>query len=186
MSETTTATPAGEGRVRTSPALEWWQRLQPDAGRPGDRAALARLRRAVSLAEAMSEPAVLQLFRRLGYGAGDRVRLPRVALVAVTLAHVRTHEPTTVMRRVGRAVLEDETATLKPIRLRQILAARSDEELAVAMRRLVMLADRRLDVADLARSILFWNDETRARWAFDYFNAGSAAPNQPDPHGAEA
>ena len=84
------------------------------------------------------------------------------------------------MRRVGRASFDDEaSATLKPIRFRHILAARSDEELAPAIRRLVLLADRRLDVGDLATSLLFWNETTRARWAFDYYNAGSAAADLP-------
>src|SRR3954470_18086980 len=73
----------------------WWRVLQPsfEDGRPnpeGDRAALARLRRAGTLAEAMAEEATQDLYRRLGYGRAPPGRwLPRVAVVAAVLAHVR-------------------------------------------------------------------------------------------------
>jgi hypothetical protein len=44
------------------------------------------------------------------------------------------------------------------------------------MRRLVALAGGEVDAGDLAASLYFWGDNVRARWAFDYFGAGSAAP----------
>jgi CRISPR system Cascade subunit CasB len=162
-------------------AIAWWRALQPDEGRArpqdrsGDRAALARLRRAGSLAEAMAEEATIDLWRRLA--AGEHRRLARIATIAHVLAHVREHVDQTAMRRVGRQRFGDEeSAKLKPLRFRRVLAARDDEELMREMRRLVLLADRRLDVGNLAASLLFWRDNRRARWVFDYFAAGRAAP----------
>ena len=165
-------------------AQEWWRRLQPDSARGnpqergGDRAALARLRRAASLAEIMAEEATIDLWRSIG--SDDTQQLQRVAVIAHVLAHVRKHddEPT-VMRRVGRRSYGDADSAklaLKPIRFRRLLAAREDEELMREMRRLVQMADRRLDVGHLAASLLFWSDTTRARWAFDYFAATHAQP----------
>jgi CRISPR system Cascade subunit CasB len=164
-------------------ALNWWRELQPDPDRKipqdrsGDRAALARLRRAGSLAEVMAEEATIDLWRRLG-NASDQ-QLARVAVIAHVLAHVREHTDQRVMRRVGRQSYDDADSaklTLKPIRFRRLLASRDDDELMREMRRLVQLADRRLDVGHLAASLLFWSDTTRARWAFDYFAATHAQP----------
>jgi hypothetical protein len=44
------------------------------------------------------------------------------------------------------------------------------------MRRFVALADRTVNVGDLADSLLRWSDRTRANWAFHYYGAGFAAP----------
>lgn len=161
---------------------DWWQSLQPQ--RPdgernpmADRGALARLRRAASLAEAMAEEATLDLWRRLPGDLRERRRLPRVALIAHVLAHVREDDGRPAIAAVGRARADDEdSAALKPIRFRRLLAAREDEELMREMRRLVALAERRINVGDLGASLLFWSDAVRARWAFDYFAAGAAAP----------
>jgi len=163
-------------------ARQWWRVLQPDAerarpqDRSGDRAALARLRRAATLAEAVAEEATLDLWRRLGLK--DPTRLPRVAAIAHVLAQVRQDGDRPVMRVVGRETFANEdSARLKPIRFRRLLAAREDEELMREMRRLVQIAERGLDVGHLAASMLYWNDATRARWTFDYFAAGHAAPD---------
>lgn len=162
-------------------AVKWWRGLQPDhqRGNPqergGDRAALARLRRAGTLAEVMAEEAAVDLWRRLG--GGDVQRLKRIAVIAHVLAHVREHDEQRAIRRVGRQSYGDaDSAKLKPLRFRRLLAAREDDELMREMRRLVQLADRRLDVGHLAASLLFWSDTTRARWTFDYFAAAHAQP----------
>lgn len=180
------ATQTGAGRFARAAgiALAWWRDLQPDE-EGGDRAALARLRRAATLTEAMAEAATIDLWRRLvscdpahRTTACDLDLLPRVAAIAHVLAHARENTEQTVMRRVGRERYGDaEGAILKPIRFRRLLAARADDELMREMRRLVQLADRRLDVGHLAASLLFWSDATRARWAFDYFAARHATPS---------
>ena len=79
--------------LRPTEAAAWWRELQPDPARdkPGDRAALARLRRCATVAEAMQEQATIALFRRCG-GTGPR-ELPVVGLAAAVLAHVRDDEP---------------------------------------------------------------------------------------------
>src|SRR4051812_12746720 len=77
-------------------ARRWWEMLQQRTkdGAPnpaGDTAALARLRRAATPADAFEEPAVFDLYKKLGFGRGDvDRRLPRVAVAAAVLAHIRT------------------------------------------------------------------------------------------------
>lgn len=182
-------------------ARDWWAELQPsrhdqpttkpngEKAKPkGDPAALARLRRAAIVAEAMAEEATHDLYCRLGLPVElHKVErwLPRVAVIAHVLAYVREDvtigeagaRPPLAIQAVGRKSPEDkDSATMGPLRLRRLLAARGDEDLMIQMRRLVALADRRINVGDLAASLLYWNDRIRARWAFAYYGAGLAVP----------
>ncbi|NKC30221.1 type I-E CRISPR-associated protein Cse2/CasB [Falsiroseomonas selenitidurans] len=164
----------------TDAAFAWWDELQPKDGGRGDRAARARLRRCGSIAEAMQEPATLQLFRRCG--ADSPLDLPALALCAATLAHVREDRSD---RSVARAVGPDdpdkpETALLKPLRFRRLLEAVEPEDALPAFRRLVALADGTVNVRDLSRALLVWShpargDRTRRDWVFAYWNANPAA-----------
>ena len=155
-------------------AIGWWAGLQDDAGgrRGANRAVLARLRHCATIAEAMQEPSAIVLFNRLGATGPDD--LPTVALTAAVLAHVRVDIPSsTVARAVGPASVEQpETAVLKPLRFRRLLEASEHDERLIGFRRLAGLAGGKLPVADLAASLLNWNENRRRRWVYDYWNAG--------------
>jgi len=160
----------------------WWRDLQQTPSQKGDRASLARLRRCSVPRDAMVEPATFWLFRRLGMTSPRS--MPKVSLIAMTLAHVRDEvEERHPVRAVGRLSINDEdSAAMKLIRFRRLLACRDDDddaldEFARQMRRFVALAGRRIDVGELGASLFFWNDKTRTRWAFEYFAAGNAAPD---------
>lgn len=154
-------------------ALTWWSALRPDpeAKRPGDRAAFARLRRCGTVAEAMQEPSALLLFQAVKATApGD---LPTVGLAAAVLAHVRDDAPgPSVARQVGPASIEaPETALLKPLRFRRLMEADTLDERLQAFRRLAALAGGTLPVRDLAGALLDWADWRRTRWVYEYWNA---------------
>jgi CRISPR system Cascade subunit CasB len=157
-------------------AASWWREMQPDRDRklPGDRAALARLRRCVTVAEAMQDPATIALFRRCGAtGPND---LPAIGLAAAVLAHLRK-EPDppakSVARQIGpEAPEKPETALLKPLRFRRLMEATTDDERLTAFRRLVALAGGALNLTDLADALLDWSEWTQRRWVYDYWNAG--------------
>jgi CRISPR system Cascade subunit CasB len=95
----TTVDPKDRGRL----ARAWWSRLQPvDAEGiklPGNRSALARLRRCSSPLEAATEPETAALFAKLGTHAND---IGRVAVLASVLSHVR-EEPRPAPR-IARAI----------------------------------------------------------------------------------
>ena len=126
------------------------------------------------------ETATILLFRRLrGTGPGD---LPKAALTAAVLAHVRADvSGVSVARHVGPSNLETpETALLKPLRFRRLMETVGWDERLTAFRRLAALAGASLPVQDLARALLFWNDESRRRWVLDYWNAvPPPAPAEP-------
>lgn len=160
-------------------ALVWWQSLQPDPdrGRAGDRAALARLRRCATVAEAMAEAAAIDLFRRCE--ADNLNDLPTVALTAAVLAHVRRDAPKMpVARRIGPDSPDSppESALLKPLRFQRLMQAREPDERLVLFRRLVMLADRELNVRDLSEATLFWTGKLRRQWTYLYWSASPSDP----------
>ena len=166
-------------------AAAWWRDLQPDPDtqRRGDRASLAKLRRCATVAEAMSEPAAVALFRRIGATRPDE--LCCIATLAAVLAHLR-EDPAEgrVARRLGPDYPEaPETARMSPLRFRRLLEAAPGDDQLTAFRRMVALAGGSLPLRDLARSLLDWNDERRRRWIYDYWNAGQpmTAPTAEEP-----
>jgi CRISPR-associated endonuclease/helicase Cas3 len=109
---------------RSNGARGWWENLQPskngdDRARGGNRAALARLRRCSTWIEAAAEPETALLFRRIGHG--DERRLPRLAVLAAVLAHVRADEVLKVASSIGPQGGDDATAVLSSLRLRRLL-----------------------------------------------------------------
>lgn len=175
-------------------AWSWWSLLQPnDAnGHRGDRATLARLRRASSIMEAMSEPATVELYRRLGFK--DQARdLPRAALIAAVLAHVRPSEERKppIAEAIGAPRRGDDSQPLlTPLRFKRLIAAREPDDLLIAFRRVVAMLGKTADVNDLARQLLAFTDPderradiARTRFAFAYHGASQYAP---DPDAAAA
>lgn len=174
-----------DAKERAKLARSWWTSLQPvDTDKvklPGNRAALARLRRCSSPLEAAAEPETAALFRRLNAHPND---IGRIAALASVLAHVR-EEPKSAPR-IARAIGappngKPEEALIKPVRFKTLMAARTDEELLISFRRVVALLDRKANVTNLAELILGWTDDdhgdrVRTRFAFDYHGAGFAAP----------
>lgn len=170
-------------------ARNWWRALQPydqqgQSNWTGDRGALARLRRASAPADALLEPAVFDLYRKLGFKALSGEWLARAAVAAMVLAHAREDRRVHPAQAVGRDSFGDknfETAAMKPLRFERLLSARAPEELVREMRRLVQLAGNTIDVGRLAADILSWpddeaGDKVRTRWAYEYLAAGRDAP----------
>jgi CRISPR type I-E-associated protein CasB/Cse2 len=167
-------------------ARRWWEMLQDTRkdGAPNpvrDRAALARLRRAARPIDAVEEPSVIDLYKRLGYGRADvDSRLMRVAVVAAVLAQIRADaQPgeNGFRRRFAELLGQGERPLMSPLRFRQLLASTEDQDLLIGFRRAVALAGaRNIDIGDIAEALLDWSDRRRMRWAFDYHGAGMAAP----------
>lgn len=169
-------------------ALGWWNSLQPepqkDGRRGGNPGALARLRRA-DLAAAAMEEVTNDLFRKLAPVAKlpREMLFERTALIAAVLAHVREHESQKVAAAAGEK--NGDQHVLHPLRLRRLFATHSVPDCLIVFRRLVAVLDKKANVADLAESLFDWPDEFRGdrrrrRWAFDYYDAGTAVPEDHD------
>ncbi|CAK0779898.1 CRISPR system Cascade subunit CasB [Azospirillaceae bacterium] len=174
-----------EERVSKSIFRNWWQDIQrfDEKGKPNfwaNPAALARLRRCGSVIDAMTEDVTIDLFRFLKMSHASQ--LPDVALIAMTLAHVREDDKdkSRAILAVGRERSDDpESAKMSPLRFRRLLSCRKEnsDDLAREMRRFIALAGKKVNVGDLGVSLYYWNDRTRAEWAFNYYGAGNAAPS---------
>jgi CRISPR system Cascade subunit CasB len=172
-------------------AHRWWRSLNPvktEDGKvlPGDRAAMARLRRSSSVVEAAGEPATAKLFKALGYDRNSDDQLSRASALASVLAHVRADLRDSKSSKIALAIgappgSEPNDALLKPVRFRTLMAARTGDEILTSFRRVVAILDRTVNVRDLSRVILGWTDDEsgdrhRTRFAFDYHGAGDYAP----------
>jgi len=168
-------------------ARRWWETLQNTrkdgtANPARDPAALARLRRAATPIDALEEPSVFDLYKKLGFSRVDfERRLPRVAVTAAVLAHIRTDGGDKGFRRRFAEMLGQggERRLMSELRFKRLLAATEDQDLLVTFRRAVALAGKKdIDVGDVASSLLDWSEHRRMRWAFDYYGASIAAPKQ--------
>jgi CRISPR system Cascade subunit CasB len=164
-------------------ARQWWYDLRPKPEFPNGRntAALAKLRRAHSWVEAAAVPETITLFRMLE--KKHERDLPRVAVVAAVLAHVREENKNgSVAGSIGKAPNDSDTrAVLSELRLGRLLSVSGDDDILIAFRRLVALMGKTANVADLAEQILYWDhrewgDRRRVSFAFNYWQAGDAAP----------
>lgn len=176
-----------EARVqpsRSEIAARWWREMQDTNpnGTPNpraDRAARARLRR-LEGPLAAADPRVVDLYRRLEGDHLDVGKLRVVVRVALVLAHAREDirgEP--FARSLGPSTIDADDGVLKALRFRSLLAARDEGDVVRRFRRAVALLGGRVNVRDLADVLLRWDrDDTRTRFAFDYFAAGAAAPSE--------
>lgn len=159
-----------EGHRKGPVAARWWRESLANRESGAARGLMARLRRADALG-VLAEPAVQALARDLRIGEKHADALIRLAQV---LAEVREHAPETLARRLGGA-----EPVMSHLRFQRLLRAEGDEA-ATALRRAVLMADRRCNVFALAADLLVWDDpergeEARRRWIFDYFAAPQPA-----------
>ncbi|MBX9684724.1 MAG: type I-E CRISPR-associated protein Cse2/CasB [Hyphomicrobium sp.] len=174
-------------KTQADAAHKWWRTLGPieieGKTLPGDRAALARLRRCSSPVDAAMEPATAKLFKALGFSTRNDMHLGRAATLAAVLAHVRKEGGGKIALAIGAPPQgKPEDALLKPNRFRALMAARTDDEIMTSFRRVVAMLDRTANVRDLAKLILSWTDDgagdkARTRFAFEYHGAGLFAPD---------
>lgn len=168
---------------------DWHRRLHPDAdGAGGDRAALARLRRAETPGAVLLEPETIRLYGKVREALGrDRLSEAQTAALAVaagTLASVRPGAgpaPTfaTALGQLpnGQVATTGQRQIMSPLRFGNLMRAREPEELMRHMRRaLALLGPRLFSIPRFAADIFVWDDEVRRSWIFQYHQEGAAAP----------
>lgn len=160
--------PATESR---STVWRWWKDLDED------RAGRAELRRCGTVSDVAFVPAYHRLLRRLG----SRLALSdarRVAAIAAVLSHVET-EPASggsLARQMGSKV-GDKGPAVSDARFRHLIRSEDPEELLRELVRVVRQLGRVAAVDALFKDLMRWDEETRMRWARDYYEAALAASN---------
>lgn len=146
-------------------ALAWWRKnLQPQAETGAVRGFRARLRRATGPVEALLEARVHELYGDL---PSYKPRPEVLAGLAQVLSAVEKHNGTPIAKAFG----EGTPKALSPQRFQRLIREDDPAALSLALRRSLPLIGEGCNVAALARDYLFWNEETRIRWCFDYYGA---------------
>jgi len=140
---------------------EFWQGLEEDKG------ARAQLRRCKTPEEVVMVPAFHRLCRRVrplmkGEREGWEMRM---AAIAGLLAHVRKLES---RKTLAEQMAMGDSPAVSELRFRRLLQ-RDRRELYGALIRMLGLLDKKANPFDLARSVYYWGDKERKRWAFAYF-----------------
>lgn len=157
---------SGEDKMEAGAiAFGWWGRNIVARDNPTARGLAARLRRAAPLT-ALCEPAVHDLARDLDFGPERAETLIRLACL---LAELRESDPAPLARRLARRT-DGIESVLSGSRFEKLMRAEG-EELTALLRRAIIMADRRCNVASLACDLIYWNPSTRTRWCFHYFGA---------------
>lgn len=138
-----------------------------------DRGGRAELRRAASPGAVALAPAYHRLLRSLeeaGFAVGSPRYRERLAAVAGLAARVEEHRPGAhVAQQLGKPKKESSAPPVSRLRFARLVAVEDLDELYGKLARLLPLVDNRVNLCDLARSVLYWNEDTRRRWAYDYY-----------------
>jgi CRISPR type I-E-associated protein CasB/Cse2 len=141
----------------------------PSKGRRQDRQTRAELGRCATTLQVMEVAGFHHLRARLlplGLPEGEQAAA-QLAVVAASLSHIKKRGD----RKPALAFSEGESPgdppTVSPLRFRQVLAARTADELLLRLRRVLPLA-RGLDPIQLAADAFHWNDRIRKEWVFAY------------------
>jgi CRISPR system Cascade subunit CasB len=140
--------------------LGWWSHNVGARDSAAARGLSARLRRAGPVG-VLGEAAVHDLARALQMtDAAALIRLVQV------LAEVRDHTSQPLAAVLGQG----DAPALSTLRFQRLMRG-ADSDLTDSLRRAVVMADRRCNVAALGADLLFWSEKTRSRWCFQYFGA---------------
>lgn len=151
----------------TTILYEWWKGLEHDKG---ERAAL---RRARNPSEVVFSPAchrLLHQFQQKNY----TVYREALAAVAGLAAHVKETVGGSLAEQMASPRSSGGGARVSGLRFRRLLAIDTREELYPLMIRVIRLLDGRVNVANLAQSVYWWNEKTRKQWAYDYYKTAPA------------
>ncbi|TAN82755.1 MAG: type I-E CRISPR-associated protein Cse2/CasB [Gallionella sp.] len=151
----------------------WWGEMQPAAeqeGKPNRRGELAELKRCKTLEELLLNPRFQALRRALQQtGFGGEAKYPAMAAIAGVLARVKQTTDVSFPAWLAQAKTNGDPR-LGELRFRRLMSCKSLPEAFPALIRILPLADHTAPVAALAHDIYYWNDKTRQRWTFAYYD----------------
>jgi len=155
------------GRPLGDALFRWWKSLDDNRG---DR---AELRHCDDLLQVIQTPAfqrirrqLLEIGLKLEDSEGDHL-----AAVIGLVAHVTSAADPALQKALpplAQAFSEGDKPAVSPLRFRQLLDTRTDDELFTRLRRVLPLVKDRVNVFHLANAVFYWGDAVRKRWIYDY------------------
>lgn len=141
----------------------------PAKGRRQDRQTRAELRRCGTTLQVMEVAGFHHLRVRLlplGLSEGERAAA-QLAVVAASLAHIKKRGERKPTLAFSTGESPGDPPPVSPLRFRQVLEARTPDELLLRLRRVLPLANG-LDPIQLAADAFHWSDRIRKQWVLDY------------------
>lgn len=144
----------------------WWRGLDDD------RAGRAILRRAESLTAVTLSAPYQRVYSQLCH-AGWKEDAPdylkdRLAAVIGLLVHVQENSALTPPKAMSARKPGDDKPPVSELRFQRLLESADLESLYSGLRRMLPLMNHSVDVKALAKDVLFWGDNVKKRWAYDY------------------
>lgn len=146
----------------------WWNALGDDRG------TRAELRRCANTLQVMEVAGFHHLHARLlPLGLANKTQegtersAAQLAVVAAVLAHLKEAGERKPALAFSTGASPGDPPPVSPLRFRQVLEARTPDELLLRLRRVLPLA-RGLDPIQLAADAFHWSDRIRKQWVFAY------------------
>lgn len=157
----------------------WWQALQEEPRRRGERAIL---KRAQTPDEILLSSAFAGFLQQMPQSWREPRWLSDLAMVAGLLARVR-HSDKAFATALGSPKKDSGKAAMSELRFQQLQKSRDADEFFRRMIRAIALLDHKVEPISVAESTLLWLKERRfgvdrepskrlaVRWATDYYTA---------------
>lgn len=139
----------------------WWKGLSENRGDS------AELRRCHDLTEVFFCPAFHRLYQSLL--ADGKVKREALALIAVTLAHVKEDISGVSFAQQMGEKKTGQTSFISEARFRKLIRCESYPELFLPVTRIIRMLNGAVNIDDVVRKLYFWNEETRKAMTFEYF-----------------
>lgn len=150
----------------------WWDGLATNRG------GRAELRRAFSPAEVVYSPIYHDLVRAIAM-LSQPFSKEKLATVAGLVARIKsdTGDGHSFAAQLAAPRMAGGGAVVSGLRFRRLLAVKDEDhdELYPMLIRTLDLLGGIVNLADLARSVYWWNESTKKHWAYDYY---AAAPSE--------
>jgi CRISPR system Cascade subunit CasB len=147
--------------------FRWWKALDDNRG---DRAELRRCEDLLQVMQTIGFQRIRSQLVDMGLKPEDSERDRLAAVIGLTAHVTSTADPALHMAlpHLAEAFSEGDKPAVSPLRFRQLLDARTDDELFTRLRRVLPLVKARVSLFDLANSVFYWGDSVRKRWVYDY------------------
>jgi len=147
--------------------FDWWTGLEQHRG---DRAELRRCDTplAVMMTTAFHYARRRLLERGLSDSQWAKDRLPIIVGLAAHVVSTPDRKNHIALPSLPDAFSRGDKSPVSPLRFRQILEARDDDERFTRVRRVLPLVGTQVNLFSLANDLYGWGDQTRKRWVYDY------------------
>ncbi len=157
--------------------MHWWTHISDESASGQDKADRAILKRCDSIEAVTRTAAYHRVYRAMRAQHGGEDWKPweqdRLAMLVGLAAHVKRsgHK---IANEMSRQASGSDRPSVSELRFRRLLESPDNDSLYVALRRVLPLVDRGIDLRQLARDLFSWGDSVKKRWAYDYYDSTPA------------